>query len=359
MAHHPLSRRDLLQKAKALAAAAPLLGLASCGRAGPEGGATRLAGATMGTIYGVVVADLPGDIDRRILHGDLEGILERVDAQMSTYRSDSELSRFNDASPGVWVEVSADTLAVTEAALGVARLSAGAFDPTVGPLVDDWGFGPGPAVAPSAAGGRSGGLATRVGHGLIETRRAPSALRKRSGGVRVDLSGIAKGFGLDRIAAHLEGIGAGHYLIEIGGELRGRGRAPQGRPWRVGIEQPEAGARAVRRVVRLDGRALATSGDYLDYFERRGRRYCHIIDPRSGRPVDHDLASVSVVAGSAMRADALSTALMVLGPEAGLRLALRENIAALFVLREGARLGEKRTPAFEPYLEEAPPWKSS
>jgi thiamine biosynthesis lipoprotein len=304
----------------------------------------------MGTTYGVVAAGLPGGVDRRALHGDLEGLLERVDAQMSTYRADSELSRFNDAPPGVWVEVSADTLAVTEAALEVARLSAGAFDPTVGPLVDDWGFGPGPPVAPTAAGGRTGGLVTRVGHGLIETRRSPPALRKRYGAIRLDLSGIAKGFGLDRIAAHLEGIGAGRYLIEIGGELRGRGRAPHGRPWRVGIEQPVAGARAVRRVVQLDGRALATSGDYIDYFERDGRRYCHIIDPRSGRPIDHGLASVSVVAGSAMRADALATALMVLGPGAGVRLALRKNIAALFVVREGERLGELHTPAFEPYL---------
>jgi thiamine biosynthesis lipoprotein len=350
MAHHPIFRRDLLLTAKALATAAPLLGLASCGRARPEGGATRLAGRTMGTTYGVVVADLPGGIDRRVLHGDLEGILERVDAQMSTYRADSELSRFNDAPPGVWVEVSADTLAVTEAALEAARLSAGAFDPTVGPLGDDWGFGPGPPAVWSAAGGRSGGLVAGVGHGLVETRRSPPALRKRHGEVRVDLSGIAKGFGLDRIAVHLEGIGAGRYLIEIGGELRGRGRAPHGRPWRIGIEQPLAGARAVRRVVQLDGRALATSGDYIDYFERDGRRYCHIIDPRSDRPIDHDLASVSVVAETAMRADALSTALMVLGPEAGPRLALRENIAALFIVREGERLGELRTPAFEPYL---------
>ena len=351
MAHQPLSRRDLLQTAKALATAAPLLGLAGCGRARPEGGATRLAGKTMGTTYGVVVADLPVGVDRRALHADLERVLERVDAQMSTYRADSELSRFNDAPPGVWIEVSADTLAVTEAALEVARLSAGAFDPTVGPLVDDWGFGPGPAVAPSTAGGRAGGLLTRVGHGLVDTRRAPPALHKRHGEVRVDLSGIAKGFGLDRIAAHLEGIGVGRYLIEIGGELRVRGRAPHGRPWQVGIEQPEAGARAVRRVVRLDGGALATSGDYLDYFERDGRRYSHIIDPRSGRPVDHGLASVSVVAETAMRADALATALMVLGPGAGLRLALRENIAALFVVREGEGLDELRTPAFEPYLE--------
>ncbi len=348
---HPLSRRDLLQGAKALAAAAPLLGLAGCGRARPGDGATRFAGRTMGTTYGVVVADLPGGIDRRALHRGLEGILERVDAQMSTYRADSELSRFNDAPPGVWVEVSADTLAVTEAALAVARLSAGAFDPTVGALVDDWGFGPGPSVAPSAAGGRSGGLVTRVGHGLVQTRRAPPALRKRRGEVRVDLSGIAKGFALDRIAAHLEGIGSGRYLIEIGGELRGRGRAPQGRPWRVGIEQPEASAGAVRRIVRLDGRALATSGDYLDYFERDGRRYCHIIDPRSGRPVDHGLTSVSVIAETAMRADALSTALMVLGPGVGFGLALQKNIAALFVMRKDGRLYELRTPAFETYLE--------
>jgi thiamine biosynthesis lipoprotein len=342
----PLTRRDLLQSAKVLAAA-PLLGLAGCGRPGSRAGVTRLAGKTMGTTYGVVVADLQEGIDRRVLHRDLEGILGRVDAQMSTYRPDSELSRFNDAPPGAWVEASADTLTVTAAALEVARLSAGAFDPTVGALVDAWGFGPGPAAAPVAAGG----LVSKIGHDLVETRSRPPALSKQRGEVRLDLSSIAKGFALDRIAAQLDGIGAAHYLIEIGGELRGRGRAPHGGPWRVGIEQPVAGARTVRRVVRLDGRSLATSGDYVDYFERDGRRFSHIIDPRNGRPVDHDLASVSVVAETAMRADALSTALMVLGPEEGLRLALREDIAALFVRREGQELAEQRTPALEPYIE--------
>jgi thiamine biosynthesis lipoprotein len=347
---HPLTRRDLLHTAKALAAA-PLLGLAGCGRTPPKAGVTRLAGRTMGTTYGVVLADLPDGADRRALHRDLEAILGRVDAQMSTYRADSELSRFNEAPPGAWVPVSGDTLSVVEAALAVARLSGGAFDPTVGPLVDDWGFGPGPAMPPGAAGGRSSGLASRVGHELVATRPRPPALRKRRLAVRLDLSSIAKGFALDRIAAHLEGLGAGRHLIEIGGELRGGGRAPHGRPWRVGIEQPEAGRRAVRRVLRLEGRALATSGDYVAYFERDGRRYSHIIDPRSGRPVDHGLAAVSVVADSAMRADALSTALMVLGPEAGFRLALREGVAALFVVREGEALAELRTPAIEPHIE--------
>ena len=172
------------------------------------------------------------------------------------------------------------------------------------------------------------------------------AIGKRGRNIRVDLSGIAKGFGVDKIAEHLESLGIDNYLAEIGGELRGRGRSPQDAPWRVGIEKPTVTPKTVQRVVRVDGRAIATSGDYRVFFESDGQRFSHIVNPQTGRPVDHGLASATVVAETTMQADALSTALLVLGPEAGLELAEREGIAAHFIARTKSGFEELTSPEF-------------
>ncbi len=343
------SRRDVIRQATGMALATPFLSLAGC-----DGGAARrptvVTGATMGTTYGVKIPRLPARLDRQALEGAIAGILERVDARMSTYRPESELSRFNAAASASWTGVSPDTLAVVEEALRVSRLSDGAFDPTVGPLVDLWGFGPGGGRRDVPSGDRIEDSLRGIGHRNLRTKAAPPALGKRGRGIRVDLSGIAKGFGVDKVAEHLERIGVEYYLVEVGGELRGRGYSPRGGVWRVGIERPAAAPGRVQRVVRLGGQALATSGDSRIFFERGGARYSHIIDPRDGRPVDHGLASVTVVAGSAMEADATSTALMVLGAEAGLELARREGIAAFFIARTDAGFAETASPEFARYL---------
>lgn len=344
-----LSRRDVIRQAKGLALATPFLSLIAC-----DGGAARrltlIAGATMGTSYSVKIPQLPAGVDRQALEADIDRILEAVNAQMSTYRPESELSRFNAGGAGSWTTVSPDTLRVVAAALDTSRLTGGAFDPTIGPLVDLWGFGPGDRAPDVPAQDRIDELLRGIGHAHLHAKPAAAALGKARGGIRVDLSGIAKGFAVDKLAEHLERLGVEYYLVEIGGELRGRGYSPRGDVWRVGIERPAPASSSVQRVVRLGGQALATSGDYRIFFERDGARYSHILDPRSGRPVAHGLASVTVAAPSTLQADALSTALMVLGPEAGFELARRHDIAALFIARTKRGLAERIAPAFAPYL---------
>jgi thiamine biosynthesis lipoprotein len=344
------TRREVIRQGKQLAMATPFLSLIACDNAGAARRLNVFRGVTMGTTYSVKVSRMPATADRRGMKNAISRILETVNAQMSTYLPDSELSDFNAAVAGRWTGISADTLSVVREALRIARLTDGAFDPTIGPLVDLWGFGPG--GTPRAVPGRRriAEKLTHIGHDAIETRTSPQAIAKGRPEIRLDLSGIAKGFAVDKIAAHLERVGVEYYLAEIGGELRGRGYSQRGDVWRVGIERPAGARRIPQRIVRLGGQALATSGDYRIFFERKGLRYSHILDPRDGRPVRHGLASVTVIASTAMQADGLSTALMVLGPAAGLDLARREKIAAFFIAKTANGYVEKATPAFTRYL---------
>ncbi len=307
---------------------------------------TVFTGETMGTTFTVKVVDLPRAVDRAGVAQVIEARLADVDGAMSTYREDSELSRFNRSRSTDWVAVSAPTVSVIEAALAVSRLTAGAFDVTVGPLVNLWGFGatpPGRGL-PTEAEVRT--AMARVGYRYLHTRRAPPGVRKQRAELYVDLSAIAKGFAVDEVARALEDRGIGRYLVEVGGELRAGGLNHDDRPWAVAIEQPRAEIRSLQRLVRLEDKAIATSGDYRRFIEVGGKRYSHTIDPRSGHPVDHRLASVAVIHASALQADALATALMVLGEQDGFALARREGIAALFLLRELDRFVELATPGF-------------
>jgi len=347
---HTFTRRDIIERAGGLALATPFLSLAACDGADRGRTLSQLSGPTMGTTYQVKITDRPAGVDMGRLAADVERLLETVNRQMSTYRPDSELSRFNAGAADSWTAVSADTAEVAAEALGIAALSGGAYDPTVGPLVDLWGFGAGGDGLKVPARRDIDDRRARIGHGKVRLAAAPPGLGKGAGNVGLDLCGIAKGFGVDKLAGHLERIGVGHYLVEIGGELRGRGWSPRGGSWRIGIERPETGPGGVQRVVRLDGRGLATSGDYRIFFEEKGRRYSHVLDPRTGRPVDHGLASVTVIAPTAMEADGLSTALMVLGPDEGAKLAEREGIAAFFIAKRGRGFAETATAAFLPHL---------
>jgi thiamine biosynthesis lipoprotein len=220
---------------------------------------------------------------------------------------------------------------------------------TVGPLVNLWGFGPGRGEdrVPSATEVEE--ARARVGYARLEVRDPPPAVRKAIPDLYVDLSAIAKGYGVDRVSEYLESQGVGRYLVEVGGEVRGRGRNARGTPWKVAVERPAEGERAAYAVVEVDGVGVATSGDYRNFFEKDGRRYSHTIDPATGRPVTHALASVTVVSDTCMTADALATGLNVLGPEAGYALAEREGIAALFIVREGQGFARRATAAFARY----------
>ena len=328
-----------------MALATPFLSLVGCSDDSAD--LTTLGGETMGTTYSVKLVAPPAGLDMAALSGEIDGLLHDVDRRMSTYRPDSELSRLNDAAAGTWTAISTDTRRVIDEALRVGELSGGAFDPTVGPLVDVWGFGaaPGEPRVPTS----QAVAAARATTGItgVATRASPPAATKQIAGSRLDLSGVAKGFGVDLVAEHLDDRGLDNYLVEVGGELRAKGQGLDNRMWRVGIERPAVGSGELQHVLKLENAALATSGNYRIFFEQDGHRYSHIVDPRTGRPVTHNLASASVVAPTTMEADALSTALLVLGVDAGMRLAARHDIPAYFVTGHDGAFDGLASPAFE------------
>ena len=345
-----MRRRELLKGSAALTARGLVPGsallLAGCGKEPVT--LTRVSGPTMGTAFEIAIGT-PG-IDAEVVRAAAVEALERTEALMSTYRADSELSHFNRGADTDWVRISPETAQVVGAALSVAERSDGAFDPTVAPLVDLWGFGPGHAADSPPAERHLSHALDHVGRHHLELHGERGALRKHKALLSADLSGVAKGWGLDEVARRLDTMGVDSYLIDVGGELRTRGRKPDGTPWRIGVERPVPGPRAVHRVVHADDLAIATSGDYRNFFAHDGRHYSHTIDPRTGRSVEHALASVSVLHQSAMMADAWSTALMVAGPERGYELAKREGIAALFLARTATGVADQATPAFAPHI---------
>ena len=303
----------------------------------------------MGTGYSVVGFSSSG-VSADELQTRIDSLLEEINDQMSTYRSDSEVSRFNRYPDTDWFEVSQETAYVVDQALIVSQASSGAFDITVQPLVELWGFDD---VEKQGEVPDRQGILTAAGHVGFEgiaVRSSPPAISKGDPDMRIDLSGIAKGYAVDRIAELLDGEGLVSYLVEIGGELRARGEKPDGSPWKVAVERPLPGRRRVQQVLGLDDAAVATSGDYRNYFEHDGTRYAHILDPRSGVPAGGTLVSVTVVARRATYADAMATALMVMGPDAGIEFALQHHIAAFFLIRSDSGLEERATPRFESFL---------
>lgn len=306
----------------------------------------ELTGTTMGTTFSVKIVAPPRPLQLESLRDEIRVLLEAVNQRMSTYIEDSEISLFNSSPGDEWVPVSAELCASIEDAQAISRLSGGAFDVTVAPLVDAWGFGPAIAVDTPPDDATIRALLADTGYGYLDADCSIPALRKRGSGVRVDLSAWAKGYAVDRIAGLLASHNVSDYLVEIGGELRGHGLNARREPWSIAIETPRTAGRSVHKVVRLTDFAMATSGDYRNYFEHDGRMYSHTIDPRTGHPVAHEAASVTVVADSAAFADGIATALLVLGPDAGLALAEREEIAAFFLLRLGDGFEERVTTSF-------------
>ena len=308
-----------------------------------------LSGQTMGTTWSVKLATAEfSPADARAAKAAITGRLDRVNALMSTWREDSELSRLNRHAAATPFPLSSQTVRVLEISREVSEATSGAFDVTVGPLVRAWGFGAGAALTPPAAGELEA-LRERVGFRKLTLE--PAAARKLRSDLTVDLSAVAKGYGVDQIAEALSGLGHENFLAEIGGELRARGGHLDGSSFRVAIEEPREEGRAIHRVVALRDAAMATSGDYRNVYELEGRRVAHIIDPRTGRPAEHGLASVSVVHEEAAWADAWATALQVLGPQAGLATATERGLAAYFIERSpDGRFTTAMTPAFEPWL---------
>lgn len=349
-----MNRRTYLKSTLGLAAGTlmPLgvVGLAGCSGTARHEALASFGGDTMGTRYSVQLGTAGVAAgERSALARGVDALVTGIDARMSTYADTSELSRFNASPDTDWVRLSAPTSTVLGQALSTSAASAGAFDVTVGPLVNLWGFGPGERASRAPRSQDLSQALARVGHENLEMG-PDGTVRKRRVDTYVDLSGIAKGHAADRVAEHLAASGHDSYLVEIGGELRAQGAKPDGTPWRVAIERPSAGSRAVYRIIALENAAVATSGDYRNFFDDGGRRYSHSIDPRTGKPVTHALASVSVVAATTMEADAWSTALMIAGPEAGIALARDKGLAAHFVTKGSSGLEEHHTDAFARYI---------
>jgi thiamine biosynthesis lipoprotein len=284
----------------------------------------------MGTSYHItLVADQPAPAD---LAERIEAALDVVDQSMSTYKGQSQISRFNRLLSNDQQSISAEFAEVLAVSKLVWEQSGGAFDPTVGPLVDLWGFGP---VATDDRIPNEQALAKALAEIGFEHVQSEGRILTKTKPVRLDLSAVAKGYGVDQVAQLLEMLALPDYLVEVGGEMRVSGVNPDGNPWRVAIEMPSLMPQ-VQRVIALHDGAVATSGDYRNYFERDGLRYSHTIDPRTGRPITHSLASVTVLAKTCAEADAWATALMVLGEEQGMALAEKLNLAVYMLVADGA-----------------------
>jgi thiamine biosynthesis lipoprotein len=317
-----------------------------------------LRGATMGTTYHIKLVAAPGEVGAKSLHEEVEKILAEIDRQMSTYRPDSELSRFNRTAAGEWFPVSAATAEVAAAAQRISEKTSGALDVTVGPLVRLWHFGP--KKGDASAGEKSfappadheiAAALENVGYQKLSVRMNPPALRKSIDGLEVDLSSIGSGFAIDRLAELLRKQGIDDFMVEIGGEVRASGRREDGKSWRVGIERPSREGRELQTSLALKNAAIATAGDYRKFFEYGGKRFSHIIDPSTGRPVTQSFASVTVVADTCVEADGWDTPLFVLGPDRGFDCAEENGIAALFIELDAKNAQGRATTAWKTHFD--------
>ncbi|TGG95909.1 FAD:protein FMN transferase [Natronospirillum operosum] len=309
----------------------------------------RFTGGTMGTNYTVQV--YAPESEKLALEVGIQRALRRVVNSTSVYEPRSDVSRFNAAEPDEWVEVSDEVARIVAAGLEVAEITAGAFEPTILPLVNIWGFGPQGRAEEIPSEEELEAAMAMIGWQAVEVRTDPPALRK-SAPREIDLGGIAKGYGADAVAEYLLAQGHTQFLVELGGDMVVQGGKPDGSPWRIAIERPDETQRGIYRVLELEDAAIVTSGDYRNYFEVDGQRYSHTINPQTGFPVDHRLASVSVIAENSMLADAWSTALMVLGPEQAAEVAEREGVSALLIERTDDGFVETATGEFVDLLAE-------
>ncbi len=304
----------------------------------------------MGTTYSIKIneADLPFPAEK--INADVNDILIDVNNKMSTYIDDSELSLINQNNSEDWIPLSQDLHYVVTEAIQISKLTRGSFDITVGPLVNMWGFGPSKQSQEVPLEADINHALAGIGFQNINLRDTNTAIQKLKPDIYIDLSGIAKGYGVDLMAEYLEQHNINNYMVEIGGEIRAKGVNIKNHAWRIGIEQPLTKQRNVQRIIQLDNISMATSGDYRNYFEQDGIRYSHTIDPRNGRPITHKLVSVTVLHESTTRADALATGFLVMGKKDAYKLALEENLPVLFIEKTDDGFTESYTDALTDYL---------
>lgn len=311
----------------------------------------RFEGNIFGTFYQVTVMDALTQGESLELEEGFKAELESVDQAMSTYRDDAELIAFNDAPLGEWQPLSNELIEVLAISQSVAEASHGAFDITVGDLVNLWSFGPGARPEEVPADDILAERLAQVGFDAVEVDTQNMQAR-RTRDVFVDLSGVAKGHATDRVAAYLNQQGIEHYLVNLGGDLIARGVRDEDEqtPWRIGIEVPEDGQQRAQHIIPLESMSVATSGDYRNYFEVDGQRFSHTIDPRTGRPVTHQLASVSVFHPSNTWADAWATALLVVGEQDAMQMAIENNLKVLMLVRDDEQWRSIASPEFGNYF---------
>ncbi|EGR2794698.1 FAD:protein FMN transferase [Vibrio navarrensis] len=330
---------------KWLVAFASLLILAGCEKPAEQ---VHLSGPTMGTTYNIKYIVQPDIPSAEAIQTEVDRLLEEVNDQMSTYRKDSELSRFNQYQGSEPFTVSEQTATVVKEAIRLNQLTQGALDVTVGPLVNLWGFGPEarPEVVPSDAELAERKANTGIHHLSVDGNK----LSKDLPHLYVDLSTIAKGWGVDVVADYIQSQGINNYMVEVGGEIRLKGVNREGIPWRIAVEKPSVEERAIQEIIEPGDMAIATSGDYRNYFERDGVRYSHIIDPTTGKPIANKVVSVTVLDKSSMTADGLATGLMVLGDIKGMEVANQNNIPVLMIVKTDDGFKELVSKAYQPFV---------
>ncbi len=305
------------------------------------------SGPTMGTTYTVKFYTVDNDVRVQSLKDDVDNVLLRINKLMSTYDPSSDLSLFNKMPSGSKQEISSEFAHVVDKALLISVMSDGYYDVTVGPLANLWGFGPAKGRDEPPTDIEIDRAKQKVGYKNLSL--SGNVLSKVND-IYVDLSSIAKGYGVDAIANELDKNGIESYLIEVGGEIRTKGKKENGEPWKIAIESPAGGHNVAQLIIDVNNLAIATSGDYRNYFEKNGVRYSHIINPKTGRPITHKLVSVTIIDKTAVMADGMATAITVLGPEKGLEFAEKHGIAAYLMIKKDFGYEERVSSAFEPYL---------
>lgn len=308
-----------------------------------------VSGLTMGTTYNIQVVQDKNSPKEQALEKEIQIILDSLEMLMSTWRNDSEISTINQMPEGQWIKVSSDTFYVIELAQALSKQSKGAFDITLDPLIELWGFGARQTgdVIPDEKSIKQ--ALSRTGYQNIMIDNVNTRIKKKIP-LRINLSAIAKGYAVDKVAEYIEKKGNLAYMVEIGGEIRAKGKKSDGLDWRIAIEAPVAQTRIVHRIISISDKAIATSGDYRNYFEVNGQRYSHTIDPVTGKPITHDLVSVTVLSETAARADALATTLMVMGADAGFDFCEKNAISAYFIYRTGQNYAVRHSYEFQKYI---------
>lgn len=317
----------------------------------PEKPLLEAQGRTMGTFYHVkIVGEYPGG--QQALQTQVDALLKHYNDMMSTYDPNSELSKFNQYQQTTAYPISQDMADLLINGLRTGHQTGGLLDMTVGPLVNLWGFGPDkrPIKTPTDAEIEKARERVGIDKVHVDVSSDHALVRKDHPDIYIDLSTFGEGYGVDKVAAMLEGLGVHDYLVEIAGASRSRGLNPKGQPWRLAIQKPDDEIAEVQAIVQPDGRAVSTSGSYRNYYELDGHRYSHVIDPRTGKPITHKLVSATVISATALEADSLDTALMVMGPDDAMKFANEQHLAVYLVVKTAGGFEARYSDTFKPFL---------